>query len=318
MTASIPGPAPSQPAPSPPTRTDQVLLGLGLRLLATALLATMTALVKYAETRGAALVETMFFRQAFAVPIVVAWIAAGPGLRTIATRRIGAHIWRTVVGLTGMVFTFGTVLLLPLAEATTLQFTVPIFATILGALVLKEPTGWHRWGAVLAGFIGVIIVAQPGSGHFPLIGAVVGLTSALMVAIVSILLRQIGRTESASTTVFWFSLLSVPPLGLAYLFNFQPHDPLTFLLLIGIGLVGGLGQLALTASVRFAPVSAVVPMDYSSLVWGVLYGWLLFGALPGATTWIGAPIIIGSGLYIVYREHRRRVAEKSDRALTTP
>ena len=318
MTASIPGPAPSQPAPSPPTRTDQVLLGLGLRLLATALLATMTALVKYAETRGAALVETMFFRQAFAVPIVVAWIAAGPGLRTIATRRIGAHTWRTVVGLTGMVFTFGTVLLLPLAEATTLQFTVPIFATILGALVLKEPTGWHRWGAVLAGFIGVIIVAQPGSGHFPLIGAVVGLTSALMVAIVSILLRQIGRTESASTTVFWFSLLSVPPLGLAYLFNFQPHDPLTFLLLIGIGLVGGLGQLALTASVRFAPVSAVVPMDYSSLVWGVLYGWLLFGALPGATTWIGAPIIIGSGLYIVYREHRRRVAEKSDRALTTP
>src|SRR5690606_28564526 len=105
---------------------------------------------------------------------------------------------------------------------------------------------------------------------------------------------------------------------LAYLFNFQPHDALTFLLLIGIGLVGGLGQLALTASVRFAPVSAVVPMDYSSLVWGVLYGWLLFGALPGTTTWIGAPIIIGSGLYIVYREHRRRVTEKSDRALPAP
>lgn len=310
MTASAPAPVPA--------RQDQILVGLGLRLLATALLATMTALVKYAESRGAALVETMFFRQAFAVPIVVAWIAAGPGLRTIATKRIGAHISRTIIGLVGMVFTFGTVLLLPLAEATTLQFTVPIFATILGALVLKEPTGWHRWGAVLMGFIGVIIVAQPGSGHFPLLGALVGLTSALLIAIVSILLRQIGRTESASTTVFWFSLLSVPPLGLAYLFNFQPHDALTFLLLIGIGLVGGLGQLALTASVRFAPVSAVVPMDYSSLVWGVLYGWLLFGALPGATTWIGAPIIIGSGLYIVYREHRRRVTEKSDRALPAP
>lgn len=310
MTASAPGPA--------TRRTDQVLVGLGLRLLATALLATMTALVKYAETRGAALVETMFFRQVFAVPVVVAWIAAGPGLRSIATRRFSAHVWRTGVGLVGMVFTFGTVLLLPLAEATTLQFTVPIFATILGALVLKEPTGWHRWGAVLMGFLGVVIVAQPGSGHFPLLGAVVGLTSALLVAIVSILLRQIGRTESASTTVFWFSALSVPPLGIAYLFHFQPHDPLTFLLLAAIGLVGGLGQLAITASVRFAPVSAVVPMDYSSLIWGVLYGWLLFGALPSASTWIGAPVIIASGLYIVYREHRRRVAEKSDRAITTP
>ncbi len=307
----------SAPA-SQSSRPDKILLGLGLRLLATALLATMTAMVKYAETRGAGLVETMFFRQAFAIPIVVAWIAAGPGLHTIATKRIGAHITRTAVGLTGMVFTFGTVLLLPLAEATTLQFTVPIFATILGALILKEPTGWHRWGAVLVGFLGVIIVAQPGSGHFPLAGTVVGLTSALMVAIVSILLRQIGKTESASTTVFWFSVLSMPPLGIAYLFNHQPHDLATFLLLISIGIVGGVGQLALTASVRFAPVSAVAPMDYSSLVWGVLYGWLIFGALPSPTTWIGAPIIIASGLYIVYREHRRRVAAKSDRALPEP
>lgn len=278
----------------------------------------MTALVKYAETRGAGLIETMFFRQTFAVPIVLAWIAAGPGLRTIATRRIGAHITRTAVGLFGMVFTFGTVLLLPLAEATTLQFTVPIFATIFGALVLKEPTGWHRWGAVLAGFLGVLIVTRPGSGNFPLLGTLVGLMSAFMVAVISILLRQIGKTESAATTVFWFSFLSVPPLGLAYLFHFQPHDLMTFLLLIGIGFVGGLGQLALTASVRFAPVTAVVPMDYSSLVWGVLYGWLLFGALPGATTWIGAPIIIASGLYILYREHRRHVREKADRALPTP
>lgn len=310
MTASAPGPTLQ--------RSDQVLVGLGLRLLATALLATMAALVKLAETRGVSLAETMFFRQTFAVPIVVAWIAAGPGLRSIATKRIGAHVWRTAVGLVGMVFTFGTVLLLPLAEATTLQFTVPIFATILGALVLKEPTGWHRWGAVLVGFLGVLIVARPGTGHFPLLGTVVGLTSALMVAIVSILLRQIGRTESASTTVFWFSVLSVPPLGVAYLFTFQPHDALTFVLLACIGVVGGLGQLAITASVRFAPVSAVVPMDYSSLVWGTLYGWLLFGALPGATTWIGAPIIIASGLYIVYREHRRRVREKADRAVGTP
>ncbi len=285
--------------------SDQIYKGLALRLFAIACLATMSALIKLAEARGAGLVETMFHRQLWAVPLVTAWVAAGPGLASIRTTRFGAHVARTAVGLTGMVFTFGSVLLLPLAEATTLQFTAPIFATILGALVLREHIGWHRWGAVVVGFAGVLIVAQPGSGHFPLYGAVVGLMAALFVAIVAIVLRQIGRTESAGTTVFWFSVLSVPPLGLAYLFQLQPHDWGTWAILIGIGLVGGVGQLALTGAVRFAPVSAVVPMDYSSLIWGTLYGWLLFGVWPTAWTWIGAPVIIASGLYIVWRERTR-------------
>ncbi|HVI97814.1 MAG TPA: DMT family transporter [Sphingomonas sp.] len=298
------------PSPAP----DRVFAGLALRLASVACLASMQALVKLAEVRGANLPETMFFRQLCAIPLVVAWIAAGPGLASVRTQRIGAHVGRTIVGLMGMVCTFGAVLLLPLAEATTLQFTVPIFATILGALVLKEPTGRHRWGAVLAGFAGVLIVTQPGSGAFPLVGAAVGLMAAFMVAVIAILLRQIGRTEPAATTVFWFSALSVPPLGLVYLFNLQPHDAVTWAILIGVGLVGGLGQLAITASVRFAPVSAVVPMDYSSLIWGTAYGWLLFGSLPTAGTWIGAPIIVASGLYIVYRE-RVLQRRETDRAI---
>ncbi len=284
---------------------DQVFKGILLRLFAIACLSTMSALIKLAEARGAGLVETMFHRQFWAVPLVTAWIAAGPGLGSIRTRRFGAHAVRTAVGMTGMVFTFGSVLLLPLAEATTFQFTVPIFATILGALVLGEPTGWHRWGAVIAGFVGVLIVAQPGSTHIPLQGAAVGLLAALFVAIVAILLRQIGKTESAGTTVFWFSALSVPPLGLVYAFHLQPHDAGTWAVLIGIGLVGGLGQLALTGAMRYAPVSVVVPMDYSSLIWGTLYGWALFGMLPTRWTLLGAPVIIASGLYIVWRERRR-------------
>jgi drug/metabolite transporter (DMT)-like permease len=226
----------------------------------------------------------------------------GPGLASIRTARFGAHATRTAIGLTGMVFTFGAVLLLPLAEATTLQFTVPIFATILGAMVLGEKTGWHRWGAVAVGFAGVLVVAQPGSGEFPLFGAIVGLLAALFVAIVAITLRQIGKTESSGTTVFWFSVLSLPPLGVAYLFQLQSHDWLTWANLVAIGLVGGVAQLALTASVRFAPVSTVIPMDYSSLIWGTFYGWLIFGAWPTPWTWLGAPIIIASGLYIVWRE----------------
>ncbi len=269
---------------------DQILKGILLRLFAVACLATMSALIKLAEMRGAGLVETMFHRQLWAVPLVTAWVAAGPGLGSIRTRRFGAHAARTAVGLTGMVFTFGAVLLLPLAEAVTFQFTVPIFATILGAVLLKEPTGRHRWGAVIAGFAG-------------------GLLAALFVAIVAILLRQIGKTEATGTTVFWFSVLSVPVLAIPYAFAFKAHDPVTWAMLVGIGLIGGVGQLALTGSVKHAPVSAVVPMDYSSLIWGTLYGWAIFGMWPSAWTWLGAPVIIASGLYIVWRERRRGIPD---------
>jgi len=290
--------------------TDRILTGLGLRLFAILMLSTMGALIKLVESRGAHLAEILLFRQLFAIPLVLGWLAMSAGLSTIRTQRFGAHVLRACVGLVGMVFNFGAVLLLPLAEATTLSFTVPIFATILGALILKEVTGRHRWGAVIAGFIGVLIVTQPGGGNIPLGGAVVGLIAALFVAIISIQLRQLGRTESAGTTVFWFSTLSLLPLGIAYAFVAAPHDAGTFALLILIGLVGGAGQLALTAALRFAPVSAV-PMDYSSLIWATLYGWLLFGVLPSEWTWIGAPFIIGSGLYIVWRERRRGLTRSS-------
>ena len=290
---------------------DRILHGLGLRLLAILMLSTMGALIKLVELRGAHLIEIMLFRQFFAIPFILAWVALGPGLASLRTEHFGLHVSRSAVGLTGMVFNFGAVMLLPLAEATTFSFTVPIFATLLGALVLKEPTGWHRWGAVLAGFAGVLIVAQPGGSHIPLGGALVGLTAAMFVAIVAIQLRQMGRTESPATTVFWFSTLSIPPLLIGYAFVAAPHDWRTFALLILIGLIGGGAQLALTASLRFAPVSAVVPMDYSSLIWATLYGYLLFGVLPGPWTWVGAPVIIASGLYIVWRERRRGLVRPS-------
>jgi drug/metabolite transporter (DMT)-like permease len=284
---------------------DHIAKGIGLRLLAVFALASMMALIKLAESGGASLAELLFFRQACALPVVMLWLANGPGLASIRTERIGSHARRTAIGLCGMVANFGAVLLLPLAEATTLGFTVPIFATILAALVLREQVGRHRWGAVVLGFAGILIVAQPGGGHFPLAGALVGLAGAVLTALVSIELRQLSRTEATGTIVFWFSLLSLAPLGLADLFFVQPHPAWVWITIVGAGFAGGIGQLALTGALRFAPVSAVLPMDYSSLIWATLYGWLIFGVLPTPYTWIGAPVIIASGLYIVWRERVR-------------
>jgi drug/metabolite transporter (DMT)-like permease len=283
---------------------ERRLLAIALRLFAALALTVMFAIVKIVGGRGVSLVESLFYRQVMALPLVLVWIAAGPGFAAIKTARPGAHLTRTVIGMTGMALNFTTFLLLPLAEATVLLFTVPIFATILSAVVLKEPVGRHRWGAVLLGFVGVLIVVQPGSATLPTAGVLVGLCAATAVSGVSITLRQIGRTESAITTVFWFTTASVIPLGLAMLVVGKAHDPVTFALLLGLGLTGGLAQIALTASLRLAPVSVVLPMDYSNLIWSALLGWLVFAAVPTPMLWLGAPLIVGSGLYIVYREHR--------------
>ena len=300
-------------APATP-RQDRILYGVALRLGAVAAFSVMNVLIKLAEGRGAHLAELLFFRQTFALPVVLAWIMLGAGIASIRTDRIWAHVSRAALGLVSMCFVFSTILFLPLAEATTLQFTLPIFATVLGALILKEPTGWHRWGAVAAGFAGVIIVTQPGTGHMVTIGVFTGLMGAMLSASVSILLRQIGRTESAPTIVFWFSALSVPPTAIGFALYWTPHPAETWLLMIAVGVTGGIAQLFMTASLSAAPVSVVVPMDYTGLVWAALYGWAIFGAVPSWSTWLGAPVIIASGLYIVWREHRLR-REKVERAI---
>lgn len=286
---------------------DRILPAIGLRLMSVICFSAMNAGVKLAEARGATLGEILFFRQAGAAVVVAMVVALGPGFGSLRTRRFRAHVGRCALGLTGMAFTFSALLMLPLAEATIIGFTVPIFATILGALVLREPTGPWRWGAVLAGFAGVLIVVQPGpNSHFPLLGAACGLLAAFLTANITILLRTIGRTEAALTTVFWFSVLSLVPLGAIYAVVARPHEAMAWALLCGVGVAGGLAQIAMTTSLRLAPVGVVVPMDYSSLLWATLLGWLAFGMLPAASTWAGAPVIVAAGLVIVWREARLR------------
>lgn len=285
---------------------DNVARAIGLRLTSVALFATMNVVIKVAEAHGAGLGEILFWRQFGAALLVGAIVGTGPGFASLRTQRFGAHVLRCVIGLTAMSLTFWTLLLLPLAEATTIGFSMPIFATVLGALVLHEATGWRRWAAVLAGFAGVLIVTQPGDGHIPPLGIATGLGAAFCTACISILLRTIGKTESGLTTVFWFSSLSLVPLSVVYATSMKAHTPLVWGLLLAVGLLGGVAQIAMTRSLQLGDVSLVVPMDYTALLWATLFGWLVFGTLPVASTWLGAPVIIASGLYIVWREHVRR------------
>jgi drug/metabolite transporter (DMT)-like permease len=284
--------------------TERPLLALIVRLGAIAGLATMSALIKLAAERGVHVVEIMFWRQATTLPILLIWAAFIGGVGQLGTRRLGMHFKRSIYGTVGMALNFGAVILLPLAEATTMNFTAPIWAVILATLLLKERPGVWRWGAVLAGFVGIVLIAQPGSGHIPALGAAVALGGAFMIALISIQIADLGRTDKPLTIVFYFALFSVPFTGVLLPFVYVPHDAATWWLLAGIGVSGVIGQLLLTAALRFGKVSSVIVMDYSALFWATLYGWILFDMLPPASTWLGAPIIIAAGLVIAWREHR--------------
>ncbi len=177
-------------------------------------------------------------------------------------------------------------------------------------MLLKEATGIHRWSAVLIGFVGVLIVVRPDTAHFPPLGLTVALIAVVLTSFIALLLRDLGRTEGASVTVFWFTFLSIPPLGIAMFFVAQTHDLLTWGILTLIGISGGLAQLGMTGALRWAPVSVVLPMDYSTLLWATALGWLFWNEWPQPTTWIGAALIVASGLYIAWREHVRLKAAR--------
>jgi drug/metabolite transporter (DMT)-like permease len=299
-------------------RHDRPLFAIMLRLLAMMMIGATYALGKLLIERGANLAEVVFYRQLFAFPVAAIWAYAllGPALLPKAPMR--THVTRTSLGLIGMLLNFGAVALLPLAEATSIGFTMPIFATILSALILREKTGAHRWTAVLVGFAGVVIMAHPETANFASPGLFVALAGALVTAIVAIVLRDLGKRESAPVIVVWFTLLSLPPLGLTMFWYGQMHDLMDWLLFLGLGLTGGAAQLLMTSALRWGPVSLVIPMDYSQMIWATWAGWLLWASWPEPSTWAGAALIAASGLYIAWREHVRHqkptVSPDEDRA----
>ena len=291
-------------------------LALGIRLAAAATLATLSMLVKVTEERGASLTELVFWRQFITFVCITALLAAWGRLSEVKTKRMGAHGVRAFMGITGMFLVYGAVVLLPLAEASALGFTTPIFAVLLGVFLFKERVGKYRWGAVVLGFAGVLVLTQPGfglggsAGINPL-GAVVGLLAALWVAIISMQIQDLNTTESPWSIVFWFTAFTAPLMALALPFVYVPHDFETWGLIAAMGLCGAAAQLLLTASLRFGSAGVILLMDYTALLWATFYGWSVFDRTPPTSLWFGAPLIVGAGLLIAWRERAIAAATKT-------
>ena len=287
--------------------TDVVLTARELRLGvlsiigAGLLFTTSHALIKL-EGAYYPLVQLMFFRGFFAL-IPLAPFLFRDGVAMLKTRRPGLHAARSLSGIVSMLCFFYALTLLPLADVTAINFTMPLFVTALAVPLLGEKVGWRRWSAVLVGFSGILLMVRPGASVLDA-AILIALASAFLYAVAVICMRRLGATERSATTTFYFTL-ACALVGAALLpFYWVPPTPAGWVVLILVGLIGGTAQLLMTAGYRFAPAGIVAPFDYVSMVWAVLLGFLIWGDVPTAGIVGGAALVIGSGLYILYREQR--------------
>lgn len=263
--------------------------------------------------------EVVFFRGFFALVPLLAFTFFTVGPRAaIHTSRPMVHVVRSTVGVTSMFLNFAALALLPLATVTAFSFMQPIFAVILAAIFLKELVGPWRWSAVVVGFIGVLMMIQPHGGLTGLLslslslGVAYAMLFSLSSAVVVVWIRQMSKTERSEAIVFYF-MSACAVIGLLVM-GFQ-HNVFTvhacFWLLM-CGLFGGCGQIFMTYSYRYGEPSLLAPFDYISMVWAVILGWFLFGEMPEALVLGGAAIVIVSGLFIAWREHRHRIDRPSE------
>jgi drug/metabolite transporter (DMT)-like permease len=293
---------------------ERAALGIALRVAAMACFACLSAIVKWTGSKGIPTFEIVFFRNAFAFVPLALYIWRTSGFVVLKTRRPVGHVTRSAIGLMAMTCGFSALQRLPLTDATAFQFAAPLFMTALSAVVLREPVGRHRWGAVVVGFVGVLIMTRP-SGQVSVPGLLLALGGAVGSAGAAVTIRQIADTERGATIVFYFTLAGTL-LGLAgCLFDWRTPDLPTLGFLILGGLVGGVGQILTTEAVSIAPVGVVAPFDYTQLVWATAFGFLIWGELPHPATVAGALVVAASGVYILHREIRRfrlRAAELTE------
>ena len=282
------------------TAVSPVGVGIGLGALAFALFTVMDTLIKWLSD-GYPVHQLVFTNALFAlVPVLVVSLRRG-GLARLRTRRLPLHVLRGLFGLGGGFLAFHAYSRLPLADAYSIIFATPLLITALAVPVLGEQVGWRRWSAVAVGFVGVVIMLQPGVAPIGP-GSLAALGAACASAFAILLVRKLSATESTASIALYSNLTGV--LGMAVLLPFGGVLPsaLDFLLMAASGLIGGTALLVLIGAYRRAPAALVAPFQYSQMVWAILLGFVIWGDVPEPAKLLGAAIVAASGLFILYRE----------------
>ncbi|NRB71163.1 MAG: DMT family transporter [Xanthomonadales bacterium] len=286
-------------------RTDRVVLGMSAALAAFFLFTLMNVFAKLLAERHS-VIEIAFYRNLIALlPFLVMLGVFGKRQITLIRAKPFLVILRAVLGAVSLMITFAAFSLMPMADTTVLLFTSSLFIPVLGMLILKESVGPWRWSAVLIGFLGVAIMAQPGGQVVPL-GIGLALGAALLHATLQIVLRYLGRYERPETITFYFFLIGtvVSALPLPWLAVMPSREEIPWLL--GVGLSGAGAQWCLTVAFRHAQASIVTVFNYSGIVWATLFGWLIWGEFPLPVVMIGATIVVLSNAVVIWREARQR------------
>lgn len=281
---------------------SQATAGILLMSVGVACLCINDAIAK-TLTAGYSPIQILFLRNVIALPFAILIALKMGGPTALRSYRPAAHVLRGVLWMVAAALFFTSFIYLGLAEATTLIFAMPIFVTALSALLLKEQVGWRRWSAVLLGFAGVLIVVRPGLGAFQP-ASLLPVVTAFFYALLMLSARWVDPRESVWTLMLYLVGAGAVLSALIVPFFWIPPRVEDIWLFLGLALFGTSGITLMTQAFRFAPASIVAPFDYTALIWATLLGWLLWEEIPDVATYVGAAIIITSGIIIVLRERR--------------
>ncbi|MEC7761969.1 MAG: DMT family transporter [Pseudomonadota bacterium] len=234
--------------------------------------------------------------------VLVMLALKGPGM--LRTKAPGLQIFRGVIAIVSSLSFIIAIRYVPLAEGTAVSFVAPFMVTILGALLLKEPVGIRRWLAIAVGFVGVLIIIRPGAGLLhPAIAFV--LLAAACFAGRQIVSRYLGSSESTMTTVAYTAITACVLLFIPMVLVWKtPVEPLHLALFALMATVAAAGEFLIIRALETANAVVLAPMHYSLIIFATIWGFLVFGTLPDLFTWVGAGIVVASGLYTIYRESK--------------
>ncbi|AWC24901.1 carboxylate/amino acid/amine transporter [Aminobacter sp. MSH1] len=302
------------------------LTGIALKVISVAIFVGMSTSIKLAGQVPAG--QIVFFRSFFAIFPILVFLAWQGELRTaVVTTRPFGHIMRGLAGVTAMGFSFFALTQLPLPEAITLNYAQPLLVVVFSALILGENVRAYRWTAVAIGLVGVLIVSWPnltlftspeGVSDKAAMGAVAAIVGAALSAIAMLLVRNLVHTERTATIVLWFSLTASIMALFSIPFGWQSLTWEQTALLVTSGFCGGIAQLFMTEAYRHAEASTVAPFEYTSLLLGIVVGYLVFGDLPTLYTLVGGVIVVGAGIFIIWRERRLGIERQAAKKAAPP
>jgi drug/metabolite transporter (DMT)-like permease len=289
-----------------PARLDRVPRGILYMLAATVMFAISSAIAKW-QVASYSFAEVLFFRALVSVVACAVLILPRTGLAVFRTNRLRDHIGRSSTQAVAQSLIIIAFSLMPLGGAVAINFAAPLFATLFAAIWLKEKIGLARACALIAGFLGVLLVAAPGADSFR-IGALFALGNAVLFGSVTAAVRGMTTTESAETLTMYQMLILTVVFALALpVFGFVWPSGIDLTALLINGVFNGLGQYWWTRSLSFAPPAAVGPFYYFSLVWAIGLGFLFWGDIPTLPLLAGSAIVVGSGLFLLWHESGKKV-----------